>query len=73
LIADLHLGQNKKQEFLSDIVNKINQIKNIDAVLIAGDFMMEPNKAEISAIYKPLSEIKYPVYAVLGNHDIEKP
>jgi DNA repair exonuclease SbcCD nuclease subunit len=35
--------------------------------------MMEPKKEEIFEIYKPLSQINYPVYAVLGNHDVEKP
>jgi predicted MPP superfamily phosphohydrolase len=34
---------------------------------------MEPNKEDITKIYKPLSESKYPIYAVLGNHDVEKP
>lgn len=35
--------------------------------------MMEPDKEDIPTLYAPLREIRYPVFAVLGNHDIEKP
>lgn len=73
LISDLHLWQNKTQDFLNEVVEKINNLNDIDAILIAWDFMMEPDKDEIVNIYKPLSELKYPIYVVLWNHDVQKP
>ncbi len=71
LIADMHLGVYKNGKYLHKVVNKINSIKNIDAVLVAGDFTYHPeNIAEESAAY---GKINAPVYAILGNHDLQHP
>lgn len=67
-IADHHLGIYKKAGFLNKTVNKINQI-DPDIVLIGGDFVSDPDYDEIPELFKPLSAIKAPVYAVMGNHD----
>lgn len=73
LISDLHLGKWKDEAFLSRVVAKINQ-QDIDYVFIAGDFTYEPTPNQsLRTLFAPLSEIKVPVYAVLGNHDVGKP
>ncbi len=77
LISDLHLGKWKNEDFLEKVVKQINiQIdKNaIKSVFIAGDFTYHPqNIDDLDTLFKPLSLIKVPVYAVLGNHDEERP
>ena len=77
LISDLHLGKWKDEKFLEKVVNKINtQVSenSVEAVFIAGDFTYHPEKiSDLSRLFQPLSEISVPVYAVLGNHDEEKP
>lgn len=72
LISDLHLGLFKGPNFLKRVVKKINKIKNVDAVLIAGDFIYFPSE-DLNKLFEPLKDIKMPVYAVLGNHDSQKP
>ena len=73
LISDTHLGEWKKQDYLKRVVNKINEQPDIEAVLIAGDLAYHPKKEKIDKIFAPIKDIKYPTYAVLGNHDVEKP
>jgi len=73
LFSDIHLGLYNNEKILERIVAKINALKDIDAVLIAGDFTYEPKIANMPILFKPLSKIKVPVYAVLGNNDCEKP
>lgn len=74
LIADPHLGIYKNENFLQRVVNKINQIPDIDAVLIAGDLTFEPTFYQnLNDLLQPLSDIEVPVIAVLGNHDVEQP
>jgi predicted MPP superfamily phosphohydrolase len=72
LIADTHLGIYKKPRFLSRAVRVINE-QNPDSVMIAGDFTYEPKEGELSKLFDSLALVKAPVYAVLGNHDVERP
>ena len=72
VISDIHLGIYKNANFLKRVVKKINNIKNADALLIAGDFIYQP-KNNLEELFNPLKDIKIPVYAVLGNHDSQKP
>ena len=72
VIADLHLGVYKNINFLKRVVKKINKIKNIDAVLIPGDFTYY-SPENLETLFSPLKNIKFPVYAILGNHDSEQP
>lgn len=51
-------------------MDKINKIENVDAVLIPGDLTYFPPE-DLNILFSPLKNIKYPIYAVLGNHDIE--
>jgi predicted MPP superfamily phosphohydrolase len=72
VISDMHIGEYNNSHFLDRIVGKINSIENVDAVLIPGDFTYYP-EGDLTEMFTPLSKLKYPVYAVLGNHDSEQP
>ena len=72
VISDIHLGIYKNSNFLQRIVKKINKIPDADALLIPGDFTYYPPN-DLETLFSPLKEIKIPIYAVLGNHDSERP
>jgi uncharacterized protein len=72
LISDIHLGIYKDSGFLDRVVRRINALP-ADAVVIAGDFTYEPDPGSLHALFSPLSRIRQPVYAVLGNHDQQAP
>jgi predicted MPP superfamily phosphohydrolase len=73
LISDLHLGLFKNQEYLTEVVNKINAQNNIEFVVIAGDFIYNdlPVKDQkyYDDLFEPIKDIKYPVVVTFGNHD----
>ena len=72
LIADTHLGVYKDAEFLERVVAKLNQ-ESVDYILIAGDFTYAAKPEDLARLFAALSDLNKPVYAVLGNHDVEKP
>ena len=72
LVADTHLGIYKKASFLERAVDVINKEKP-DYVLIAGDFTYEPDEGALASLFDSLSDSTASVYAVLGNHDVERP
>jgi len=72
LIADMHLGIYNDATIMKRTVEKINA-ENVDAVLIAGDFTYEPQFYGMKILFSALSKVNVPVYAVLGNHDCQKP
>jgi len=72
VISDLHLGVYKSSHFLKRIVTKINKMEDVDAVLIPGDFTYYAPK-DLELLFSPLKDLRFPVYAVLGNHDSENP
>ena len=75
LISDLHLGVFKDRVYLQRVVNELNKIDEIDMVLIAGDFTYRPPEHTVwlRTLFAPLRQLQKPVYAVLGNHDLEFP
>ncbi len=73
VITDPHLGVFKDQKYLQVVVDRINTIPNLDAVLIPGDFTYWPDMNKIDELYAPFKNLKVPAYAVLGNHDVQKP
>jgi uncharacterized protein len=73
VFSDLHLGKFKDQNFLQAVVQRINEQDNLDAVLIPGDFTYWPDISNLDLLFTPLKNLKVPVYAVLGNHDVQKP
>jgi len=72
LIADMHLGIYNNASIMERTVDKINK-EDIDAVLIAGDFTYEPQFYDMKKLFASLAKLKVPVYAVLGNHDCQRP
>lgn len=72
LIADLHVGVFKDEIFLARVVEEINAL-DVEMVLIAGDFSYEPAVEDLDRLFAPLQKIKFPVYGVLGNHDVGFP
>ena len=71
LIADLHLGDLVGNRSLQRL-NQILQAENPDIVLLAGDIIDDlPDVYRQKNMEKEFAQIaaKYPVYAVLGNHD----
>lgn len=75
VISDIHLGVYKDDKFLEKVVEKINEIENVDAVLIPGDFTYYPpeNLQNLEELFYPLKDLKVPTYGILGNHDDERP
>lgn len=71
LIADMHLGAYKDKKFLERVVEKINQA-SVDYTLIAGDFTYAAKPEDLSELFASLKALDKPVYAVLGNHDVDK-
>jgi len=71
VVSDLHLGDYKGPDFLRKIVSEINAMENVDAVLMPGDFVYCSSE-DLEGLFSPLKDIKFPVYAVLGNHDRKK-
>ena len=69
VISDLHLGILKNQKFLKKVINKINKIKDIDALIIPGDFVYLALDSTLEKLFKPFSDLNIPIYATLGNHD----
>ena len=74
LISDIHLGVYKSPAYLQRVVDRLNQLE-VDAVAIAGDLTYEPQarRESLLQMFAPLSRLRMPVYAVLGNHDQQMP
>ena len=74
LISDLHVGVYKDPAYLRRVVDRLNQL-DVDSVAIAGDLTYEPQvrKESLQQMFAPLSQLRMPVYAVLGNHDQQMP
>ncbi|HVK53247.1 MAG TPA: metallophosphoesterase [Pseudoxanthomonas sp.] len=74
LISDVHLGVYKSPAYLQRVVERLNEL-DVDAVAIAGDLTYEPQvrPESLAEMFAPLSQLRMPVYAVLGNHDQQMP
>jgi predicted MPP superfamily phosphohydrolase len=71
LVADVHVGIYTRPDKLAQMVRKLNAL-HVDLVLFAGDFTYDPPK-NLAAALAPLRRLDKPMYAVLGNHDVELP
>jgi len=68
LISDLHVGPYRKKAWIQQIVNKLNNIPNLEAVFIPGDFIF--GGIQFTQELAPLKNLKIPIiFATLGNHD----
>lgn len=74
LLADMHLGIYKDEKYLQRVVDRVNALSWIDLIVIAWDFTFEPTASQtLDTLFAPLAQFTVPVYAVLGNHDVQKP
>jgi uncharacterized protein len=71
VVADIHWGLFVRDWQLQRLVNHLNSL-DVDAIMVAGDWTYEP-KLDLVAGFAPLAQLKAPVFAVLGNHDVERP
>lgn len=74
VFSDIHLWVFKDKYFLERIVSKINAEKNIDFVLIPGDFtFVSWNDNDFENMFSPLKKLKVPIFVTLWNHDTSHP
>lgn len=57
-------------ELLADAVSQINETPNIDFVMFTGDMINTPYQKELMKFLAYANQLRYPWYAVFGNHDI---
>lgn len=69
LVSDLHVGLFKDERFVQRVVERLNAMP-LDAVLIAGDFRGWNDRRPLRELLAPLAQLRAPVYAVPGNHDV---
>ncbi len=70
-ISDIQVGNHKKSAWVEKIVERINQ-ERPDLILLGGDQIDNEGNPEDESVYlEPLQALaeKYPIYAVLGNHE----
>jgi predicted MPP superfamily phosphohydrolase len=70
LIADTHLGQYKGAHYLNRVVERINEL-DPDFVVLPGDLVYSIDPDKIGDTFSPFAELNAPLYATLGNHDME--
>lgn len=77
LISDIHVGLYKREVFLKKAMTQIQELNTeenpLDFVLLAGDLVYQVNPKHMATLLEPLGQLYDgpPIYAVLGNHDIE--
>ncbi|MDD3436620.1 MAG: metallophosphoesterase [Candidatus Gastranaerophilales bacterium] len=57
-------------ELLQDAINQVNETPNVNFVMFTGDMINTPYQKELMSFISYANQLKYPWYAVLGNHDI---
>lgn len=57
-------------ELLADAIAQINETPNIDFVMFTGDMINTPYQKELMKFLAYANQLRYPWYAVFGNHDI---
>ena len=72
LVADLHIGAFRNAMSLRRIRAALRAAQ-VDAVLIAGDFVYHLEVERFDAAFEPLADMGVPVLFVLGNHDVGLP
>lgn len=73
LISDMHYGLYSTPQQMQRLVDKLNTL-DVDAIVVAGDWTYEPSqKIDLAKQLAPFSQLKKPIYSVMGNHDEEQP
>jgi predicted MPP superfamily phosphohydrolase len=71
VVSDIHVGLYTRRAKLAQMVRKLNAL-HVDLVLFAGDLTYDPKK-DLADSLSPLRKLDKPMYAVLGNHDVQLP
>ncbi len=71
LVSDIHVGLYTRPAKLAQMVARLNSL-HAGLVLFAGDLTYAPPRNLASAL-APLRQLDAPMYAVLGNHDVQLP
>ncbi|HEU0276678.1 MAG TPA: metallophosphoesterase [Rhodanobacteraceae bacterium] len=71
LVSDVHVGLYTRPAKLAQMVAKLNSL-HASLVLFAGDLTYDPPR-DLARALAPLRGLDQPMYAVLGNHDVELP
>ncbi|MGN1125187.1 MAG: metallophosphoesterase family protein [Candidatus Gastranaerophilaceae bacterium] len=79
-ISDDHLSADKinkayrltadSADLLDDAIDVINHTQNLDFVFFTGDIVDVPFEKNMRLFFEHANKLKYPYYAVPGNHDI---
>lgn len=72
VFSDTHIGLFANAMPVSRIARRVNAL-NPDLVMIAGDFTYWLAPERFAESFQTLGDIKAPVYAVMGNHDVGLP
>ena len=57
-------------QLLDDAIEVINQTQNLDFVFFTGDIIDVPFEKNMKLFFEHANKLKYPYYAVPGNHDL---
>lgn len=57
-------------ELLTDAISQINETPDIDFVMFTGDMINTPYAKELMKFLTYANQLRYPWYAIFGNHDI---
>jgi 3',5'-cyclic AMP phosphodiesterase CpdA len=77
-VSDIHISHtgddhdllgSQSADFLADIVQRLNQIGDLDFVLISGDLVHNALPAEFDQFDEIISDLNIPYYVISGNHD----
>ncbi|MGH8153648.1 MAG: metallophosphoesterase [Rhodanobacteraceae bacterium] len=71
VVADIHVGIYTRTSKLRQMVDRLNAL-HVNLVLFAGDLTYDPPK-DLAAALAPLRHLNKPMYAILGNHDVQLP
>lgn len=69
LLSDIHLGKNLHEDFLNNLILKVNE-QNVDMVVLVGD-LVDTNPKNLEEYISKLDDFssKYGTFYVVGNHE----
>jgi len=57
-------------EILDDVIFQLNTSGPYDFIVLTGDLINQPKETELEKVLSHIKRIKYPWYAINGNHDV---
>ena len=70
--VDSALYNNNSASNFTQMIDKINQEKNIEFIVFTGNNIASPDKTELESFLNCAKKIKKPIYIVLGQKDVNK-